>query len=250
MSATGGAAVSGPATDGGVVRVVVADDQPVVLAGIAAMIDAAPDLAVVGTAEDGVGLLREVDRRRPDVAVVDVRMPRLDGIAATARIASEHPGTRVLILTTFDLDEYVYDALRAGASGFVLKDTPVDRLVEAVRTVAEGSMLLGPTATRRLVAELAARDAVTPHPGIADLSDRELEVLRAIARGLSNIEIAGELVVTESTVKSHVSQVLRKLAARDRVQLVIAAYEAGLVGGEPQTCCLTGRRRQSTSPIS
>lgn len=230
MSATGGVAASGPAADGGVVvRVVVADDQPVVLAGIAAMIDAAPDLAVVGTAEDGVGLLREVQRHRPDVAVVDIRMPRLDGIAATARIANEHPNTRVLVLTTFDLDEYVYDALRAGAGGFVLKDTPVDRLVEAVRTVAEGSMLLGPTATRRLVADLAARGAGEPNPGIADLSDRELQVLRAVARGSSNAEIAAELVVSENTVKSHVSQVLRKLAVRDRVQLVIAAYEAGLV---------------------
>lgn len=212
-----------------VVRVVVADDQPVVLAGIAAMIDAAPDLAVVATAQDGVALLREVERHGPDVAVVDVRMPRLDGIAATARIATEHPATRVLILTTFDLDEYVYEALRAGASGFVLKDTPVARLVEAVRMVAEGSMLLGPSATRRLVSDLAARGAAAPSPGIADLSERELEVLRAVARGLSNTEIAAELVVTENTVKSHVSQVLRKLAARDRVQLVVAAYEAGLV---------------------
>lgn len=212
-----------------VVRVVVADDQPVVLAGIAAMIDAAPDLVVVATAEDGMALLREVERHGPDVAVVDVRMPRLDGIAATARIASEHPATRVLILTTFDLDEYVYEALRAGASGFVLKDTPVARLVEAVRTVAEGSMLLGPSATRRLVSDLAARGAAAPNPGITDLSERELEVLRAVARGLSNTEIAAELVVTENTVKSHVSQVLRKLAARDRVQLVVAAYEAGLV---------------------
>lgn len=214
--------MSGPTT------VVVADDQPVVLAGFSAMIGSAPDLEVVATAPDGEALLREIARHRPDVAVVDVRMPRLDGIAATARIAAEHPATRVLILTTFDLDTYVYDALRAGASGFLLKDTPVDRLVEAVRLVAEGSMLLGPSATRRLVTDLAERGAQSPHPGIADLTERELEVLRAVARGLSNGEIAAELFLSEHTVKTHVSQMLRKLGARDRVQAVIAAYEAGL----------------------
>jgi DNA-binding NarL/FixJ family response regulator len=171
------------------------------------------------------------------VAVVDVRMPVLDGIAATARIVAEHPETRVLILTTFDLDEYVYDALQAGASGFLLKDVTAARLVEGVRAVADGSMLLGPNVTRRLVQDVAARShapssgdpAPSDLPGLADLTPRETEVLLAVARGLSNAEIAGELVIGEETVKSHVSEVLRKLGCRGRVQLVIAAYEAGLV---------------------
>lgn len=209
-------------------RVVVADDQPVVLHGFAAIIDAAPDLEVVGTARDGRELLGLVARTRPDVAVVDVRMPVLDGIAATARIGAEHPSTRVLVLTTFDLDEFVYDALRAGASGFLLKDVTADRLVEAVRLVAEGSMLLGPNVTRRLVEDFTARTPA-PVPGVVELTPRELEVLRAVARGLTNVEIGAELWIAETTVKTHVSEALRKLDCRDRVQLVIAAYESGLV---------------------
>ena len=211
-------------------RVVVADDQPVVLQGFAAIIGAAPDLDVVGAAKDGRELLRLVAAEQPDVAVVDVRMPVLDGIAATQRISAEHPSTRVLILTTFDLDEYVYDALRAGASGFLLKDVTADRLVEAVRMVAEGSMLLGPTVTRRLVEDFTTRSTPVPMTGLADLTPRELEILRAVARGLSNAEIGAELWIAEPTVKSHVSEALRKLGCRDRVQLVIAAYESGLVG--------------------
>jgi DNA-binding NarL/FixJ family response regulator len=211
-----------------VTRVVVADDQPVVLHGFAAILDAATDLEVVGTARDGRELLALVARTRPDVAVVDVRMPVLDGISATARIGAEHPSTRVLILTTFDLDEFVYDALRAGASGFLLKDVTADRLVEAVRMVADGSMLLGPNVTRRLVEDFTARTPA-PVPGVAELTPRELEVLRAVARGLSNVEIGAELWIAEATVKSHVSEALRKLDCRDRVQLVIAAYESGLV---------------------
>ena len=218
-------------------RVVVADDQPVVLEGFAAILAAAPDLEVVGTAPDGERLVALVGRTRPDVAVVDVRMPVLDGIAATTRIVGEHPDTRVLILTTFDLDEYVYDALQAGASGFLLKDVTAARLVEGVRAVADGSMLLGPNVTRRLVQDVAARshapssgDASSSDvAGLVDLTPRETEVLLAVARGLSNAEIAGELVIGEETVKSHVSEVLRKLGCRGRVQLVIAAYEAGLV---------------------
>ncbi|NUU19385.1 response regulator transcription factor [Cellulomonas humilata] len=212
-------------------RVVVADDQPVVLLGFAAILGSAPDLQVVGAANDGRELLALVAAEKPDVAVVDVRMPHLDGIAATARITAEHPATRVLILTTFDLDEYVYDALRAGASGFLLKDVTAARLVEAVRMVADGSMLLGPTVTRRLVEDFTARAPVpAPMAGIADLTPRELEILRAVARGLSNAEIGAELWIAEPTVKSHVSEALRKLGCRDRVQLVIAAYESGLVG--------------------
>jgi DNA-binding NarL/FixJ family response regulator len=210
--------------------VVVADDQPVVLQGFAAIIGAAPDLDVVGSVGDGAALLDLVATTQPDVAVVDIRMPVLDGIAATERITAEHPGTRVLILTTFDLDEYVYDALRAGASGFLLKDVTADRLVEAVRLVADGSMLLGPTVTRRLVEDFATRTpARTPVTGMDGLTPREREVLLAVARGLSNGEIAAELWIAEPTVKSHVSEALRKLGCRDRVQLVIAAYESGLV---------------------
>jgi len=210
--------------------VVVADDQPVVLQGFAAIIGAAPDLDVVGSVGDGAALLDLVATTQPDVAVVDIRMPVLDGIAATERITAEHPGTRVLILTTFDLDEYVYDALRAGASGFLLKDVTADRLVEAVRLVADGSMLLGPTVTRRLVEDFATRTpARTPVTGMGALTPREREVLLAVARGLSNGEIAAELWIAEPTVKSHVSEALRKLGCRDRVQLVIAAYESGLV---------------------
>lgn len=213
------------------ISVVVADDQPVVRLGFAAMIDAAPDLHVVGSAADGRALLDLVAEHQPDVAVVDVRMPVLDGIAATAQITARHPGTRVLILTTFDLDEYVYDALRAGASGFLLKDVPVATLVDGVRLVAEGSMLLGPSVTRRLVGDFATRTpSAQPVAGLGDLTPREHEVLLAVARGLSNAEIGRELFVTEQTVKTHVAAVLRKLGRRDRIQLVIAAYESGLVG--------------------
>lgn len=212
-------------------RVVVADDQPVVLHGFAAILDAATDIEVVGTASDGEELLAVVTETSPDLAVVDVRMPRLDGIAATARICADHPDTRVLILTTFDLDEYVYDALQAGASGFLLKDVTAARLVEGVRLVADGSMLLGPSVTRRLVGDFAARGPGTSsYPGFDQLTARESEVLHAVARGLSNTEIATALHIGDQTVKSHVSEVLRKLECRDRVQLVIVAYESGLVG--------------------
>jgi DNA-binding NarL/FixJ family response regulator len=213
-----------------VTTVVVADDQPVVRHGLVAMIDAAEGLEVVGSAADGEELVDLVARHDPDVAVVDVRMPRLDGIGATERILAAGRATRVLILTTFDLDEYVYDALRAGASGFLLKDVPAVRLVEAVRLVADGSMLLGPQVTRRLVADVAGRRATrTTVPGIDALTAREREVVLAVARGLSNAEIAAELYLGEPTVKSHVSEALRKTGRRDRVQLVVAAYESGLV---------------------
>lgn len=210
--------------------VVVADDQPVVRHGLAAMIGAADGLEVVGSAADGEELVALVAELTPDVAVVDVRMPRLDGIGATERIVAAGHATRVLILTTFDLDEYVYDALRAGASGFLLKDVPAEQLVQAVRLVADGSMLLGPQVTRRLVADVAARRAARPAvPGIGDLTARERDVVLAVARGLSNAEIAAELYLGEPTVKSHVSESLRKTGCRDRVQLVVAAYESGLV---------------------
>lgn len=220
----------GPGDDARVTRVLVADDQPVVLHGFAAILDTAPDLQVVATAADGAEAVELTDRTGPDVVVVDVRMPRLDGIEATRRIVAAHPATRVLVLTTFDLDEYVYDALRAGASGFLLKDVTAPRLIEAVRLVAQGAMLLGPSVTRRLVADFAARTpAPSAAPALAELTPREREVLLAVARGLSNAEIAAELFIGEQTVKTHVSTVLRKTGARDRVQLVILAYEHGLV---------------------
>ncbi|GAA4849045.1 response regulator transcription factor [Luteimicrobium xylanilyticum] len=210
--------------------VVVADDQPVVLAAFAAIIDAANGLDVVGTAPDGASLLELVGRTKPDVAVVDVRMPVLDGIGATQLLAERHPSMRVLILTTFDLDEYVYDALRAGASGFLLKDVGPERLVEGVRLVAEGSMLLGPGVTTRLVHDFVAREPERAAlPGLDDLTPREHDVLLAVAEGLSNPEIARKLFIGDQTVKSHVSEILRKTGQRDRMQLVIAAYRSGLV---------------------
>lgn len=209
--------------------VVVADDQPVICAGFAALLDAQPDLSVVGTAADGRALVALIERERPDVALVDVRMPELDGIAATSLITRDHD-TRVLILTTFDLDAYVYDAIRAGASGFLLKDVTAERLVEAVRLVAEGSMLLAPAVSRRLVAAQFAGPGGRPEPPYAaQLSPREREVLLELARGRSNGEIAASLHVSPETVKSHVAEVLRKLALRDRIQAVVYAYEHGLV---------------------
>jgi len=211
------------------VRVVVADDQPVVRHGFAAILDAAEGITVAGSAGDGLELLDVVATTEPDVAVVDVRMPRLDGIAATREIAARHPRVKVLVLTTFDLDEYVYDALRAGASGFLLKDVPAPRLIEGVRLVADGSMLLGPNVTRRLVGDFSVRSEPLPLPGVDELTAREREVMLAVARGLSNSEIGAELFISENTVKSHVSETLRKTGCRDRVQLVVAAYESGLV---------------------
>jgi DNA-binding NarL/FixJ family response regulator len=213
-----------------VTTVVVADDQPVICAGFAALLAAQPDLDVVGTAANGRELVALVDEHRPDVALVDVRMPELDGIEATRLITRDH-ATRVLILTTFDLDAYVYDAIRAGASGFLLKDVTADRLVDGVRLVAEGSMLLGPAVSRRLVADFASRRTTpAPAPPVLDaLSPRETEVLHQLARGRSNAEIAAELFIATETVKSHVAEVLRKLGLRDRIQAVVYAYEQGLV---------------------
>ncbi|GIG41546.1 response regulator [Cellulomonas phragmiteti] len=208
-------------------RVVVADDQPVVLEGFGAILDAAPDLEVVGTAVDGLELVELAARTRPDVAGVDVRMPRLDGIAATRRIRDAQPATSVLMLTTFDLDEYVSAALRAGASGFLLKDVPAARLVEGVRMVAAGALLLGPRVSRRLLADATADRR--PVPGIERITPREREVLATVAEGLSNAEVAAQLGIGEQTVKTHVSELLRKLGRRDRAQLVVAAYESGVV---------------------
>ncbi|MGY0059829.1 response regulator [Streptomyces sp. LZ34] len=219
------------------VRIVIADDQDVVRAGFGALLDTQPDLTVVGSAADGaaaVGVCRET---RPDLVLMDVRMPVLDGIEATRRIvagtgagAGAGGGPRIVMLTTFDLDEYVYDALAAGASGFLLKDMTAERLFEAVRVVAAGEALLAPTVTRRLIGEFVRLRPHTAEPSpLALLTPRETEVLRLIAEGLSNAEIAARLTVSAETVKTHVSRVLAKLGARDRAQAVMLAYEFGLV---------------------
>jgi DNA-binding NarL/FixJ family response regulator len=215
------------------VRVLVADDQTLVRGSFRILVDTAPDLLAVGEAGTGSEAVELTRKERPDVVLMDVRMPGMDGIEATQRIvgAPETHDVRVLILTTFDLDEYVYAALRAGASGFLLKDTPPPDLLAAIRVVAGGDALLAPAVTRRLIAEFAHR----PEPGtwpaasLADVTEREREVLVLIARGLSNAEIAARLHVSVATAKTHVSRLLMKLDARDRAQLVIVAYETGLV---------------------
>jgi len=228
-----------------VISVVVADDHEVVRAGFAALLDTQPDFAVLGTAKDGADAVAVCRELRPDVVLMDVRMPGTDGIEATRQLvgaaavgAAAGPACappKVLILTTFDLDEYVFDALRAGASGFLLKDVTAERLFEAVRVVAAGEALLAPAVTRRLISEFArlrpqAAAGAAVRPGaLAALTPRETEVLRLVAEGLSNTEIAGRLVVTEETVKTHVSRILSKLGLRDRTQAVVAAYESGLV---------------------
>ncbi|HXP18694.1 MAG TPA: response regulator transcription factor [Streptosporangiaceae bacterium] len=217
----------------GKIRIVVADDHQVVRAGFAALLDSQPDFTVVGTAPDGARAVRICRDLNPDVVLMDVRMPGTDGIEATRQLAGQGQlGPRILILTTFDLDEYVYDALCAGASGFLLKDVTAERLFDAVRIIAAGDALLAPTVTRRLISEFArqratAGTAVTA--SLAALTPRETQVLRLVAEGLSNPEIAARLVVTEETVKTHVSHVLGKLGLRDRTQAVVTAYESGLV---------------------
>ena len=213
------------------IGIVVADDHSVVRDGFAALLGTQPDFAVRGTACDGTSALRVCADTSPDVVLMDVRMPGMDGIEATRALCTGG-GPRVLILTTFDLDEYVFDALRAGASGFLLKDVTAERLFDAVRVVASGEALLAPTVTRRLISEFARlRPAAPagPPPALSSLTRRETEVLRLVAEGLSNTEIAARLVVTEETVKTHVSRMLAKLGLRDRTQAVVAAYESGLV---------------------
>ncbi|GAA2580840.1 response regulator transcription factor [Actinomadura fulvescens] len=218
------------------IRVLIADDQALVRDGFGMILSEEPDLVLVGEAADGAEAIRAARELSPDVVLMDVRMPNVDGIEATAAICRD-TSARVLVLTTFDLDEYVYDALRAGASGFLLKDMRRAELVEAVRVVARGEALLAPTVTRRLIADVVARSGGSPgSPGsprpdalLATLTAREADTLRQVARGLSNAEIARELYVTEHTVKTHVSSVLSKLALRDRVQAVVLAYESGLV---------------------
>ena len=223
------------------IGIVVADDHEVVRAGFAALLDTQPDFTVLGTASDGAGAVLACRELKPDVVLMDVRMPGTDGIEATRQlVAGAGHVPRVLILTTFDLDEYVFDALRAGASGFLLKDATAERLFEAVRVVAAGEALLAPAVTRRLISEFTrirpgTKAAGAAGPGsvapaaFASLTPRETEVLRLVAEGLSNPEIAARLVVTEETVKTHVSRILAKLGLRDRTQAVVAAYESGLV---------------------
>ena len=215
------------------IRLVVADDHQVVRTGFAALLDTQPDFTVVGTACDGAEAVRICRALRPDVVLMDVRMPDMDGIEATRQLAgSGTGGPRILILTTFDLDEYVYDALCAGASGFLLKDVTAERLFDAVRVIAAGEALLAPSVTRRLISEFAL---MRPKPeaqstaALAALTPRETQVLKLVAEGLSNLEISARLMVTEETIKTHVSRVLSKLGLRDRTQAVVTAYESGLV---------------------
>lgn len=210
------------------VRVVLADDQPLVRAGLRMILRPEPDLEVVGEASDGADAIELCRRQRPDVVLMDVRMPGIDGIEATRAVTALESPPRVLVLTTFDLDEIVYDALRAGASAFLLKDAPEERLLTAIRVVADGGSMFAPSVTRRLIEEFAARGP-KPVALLGALSERETEVLRLMARGRSNSEIGQELFVTENTVKTHVARIFTKLDARDRVQAVVMAYESGLV---------------------
>ena len=212
------------------VRVLIADDQELVRTGFRMILKAEPDIDVVGEAADGAEAVELARRLRADVVLMDIRMPVVDGLEATRRLVAASGDTRVLILTTFDLNEYVYEALRAGASGFLLKDAPAAQLVTAVRVVASGEALFAPSITRRLIAEFARRPPLNNKPErMQELTPRELEVLRLVARGLSNAEIANELFVSDATVKTHVARILMKLDLRDRVQAVVAAYESGLV---------------------
>jgi DNA-binding NarL/FixJ family response regulator len=214
------------------IRVGIADDHALVRLGFTALIESEPGLEVAGQAADGHAAVELARRQRPDVVLMDIRMPGMDGVTATRKISglgSAGRPVRVLVLTTFDLDEYVYAALRAGASGFLLKDTPPRELLAAIRVIAAGDALLSPSVTRKLISEFARRPAARPMQGLAELTAREQDVLALVARGMSNAEIAQELFVSLATVKTHVSRLLTKLAARDRAQLIVAAYESGFV---------------------
>ena len=216
------------------IRILLVDDQALVRAGFRMILDAETEMEVVGEASDGREAIDQVRSLRPDVVLMDIRMPELDGLEAARRILATtgDDAPKILMLTTFDLDEYVYEALRAGASGFLLKDTPPEQLVAAIHVIADGEALLSPSITRRVISEFVKGTGPKPQaqfPRLEDLTARELEVLRAIARGLSNAEIAKELFVSETTVKTHVARILMKLGLRDRVQAVVLAYEAGVV---------------------
>jgi DNA-binding NarL/FixJ family response regulator len=215
------------------VRVLLVDDQALIRAGFRMILEAEEDFVVVGECGDGTQAVDSVKRLAPDVVLMDIRMPEMDGIEATRRIVGGDGETavKVLMLTTFDLDEYVYDALRAGASGFLLKDVPADQLVSGIRLVAQGDALLAPSVTRRLIQEFSrsSRGRGDRPAGLDELTPREVEVFKLLARGMSNAEIAGELIVSETTVKTHVARILMKLGVRDRVQAVVLAYESGVV---------------------
>lgn len=220
------------------IRVVIADDQALVRGGFHSILAGQDDIEVVGEAEDGQQAVEAAEQLHPDVVLMDIRMPGVDGIEATRRIARRGLSSRILVLTTFDVDDYVYDAMKAGASGFLLKSAPPRQLADAVRTIASGDALLAPSVTRRLVEQFVRRPppgARVP-PGLEELTERELDVLRQIAKARSNAEIAEELVVSEATVKSHVNRLLSKLGLRDRAQAIVLAYETGLVeaGAEPR----------------
>ncbi len=211
------------------IRVLLADDQALVRAGFRMILKAEPDIEVVGEAGDGIEAVARARELAPDVVLMDIRMPIVDGIEATRQVVRDDASPRVLVLTTFDLDEYVYGALRAGASGFLLKDAPEEQLVSAIRVIATGGSLFAPSVTRRLIEEFSRRMEPSSPPQLDELTTRELEVLRLVARGLTNGEIAASLVVSEHTVKTHVAHLLRKLDLRDRTQAVVVAYESGLV---------------------
>ena len=210
------------------IGVLVADDQAMVRAGFRLLLDGEDGIDVVAEARNGLEAVNSAARFHPTVVLMDIRMPELDGLQATRRILAADPTARVLILTTFDLDEYIYEALKAGASGFVLKDDPPEQLIAAIRTVAAGEALLSPTVTKRVIRQFTRVARPTPSKQLADLSSREQDVFRLVARGLSNAEIAGELFISETTVKTHVTHILQKLNLRDRVQAVVLAYQTGL----------------------
>ena len=210
------------------IKVLVADDQSLVRAGFRMLLADQPDIEVVAEAADGREAVDKAARFQPTVILMDIRMPELDGLGATRRILAADPGARVLILTTFDLDEYIYEALSAGASGFVLKDDPPEQLLEAIRTVAAGDALLSPAVTKRVIRQFTRVPRVTPPAGVDELTEREREVFRLIVEGLSNAEIGAQLFISDTTVKTHVTHVLQKLGLRDRVQAVVMAYRTGL----------------------
>jgi DNA-binding NarL/FixJ family response regulator len=210
------------------IRVLVADDQSMVRAGFRMLLAGEEDIEVVAEASNGLEAIDRAGRFHPTVVLMDIRMPELDGLEATRRILAANNGARILILTTFDLDEYVYEALRAGASGFVLKDDPPEQLLAAIRTVAAGDALLSPTITKRVIEQFARIPRPTPPKELDELSERELEVFRLLARGLSNGEIGQDLYISETTVKTHVTHILQKLNLRDRVQAVVLAYQTGV----------------------
>jgi DNA-binding NarL/FixJ family response regulator len=213
------------------ITILVVDDEALLRGAFRTMLETEDDLEVIGEAADGREAIEQARLRKPEVVLMDVRMPGMDGIEATRRLLEQGSTSRVLILTTFDLDEYVYEAMRAGASGFMLKNSPPDQLAAAIRTVAAGEALLAPTVTRRLIEEFVRRPRVGAgeESELSDLTERELEVLKLIARGLSNAEIAGQLMVSEATVRTHVNRILSKLGVRDRTQAAVRAYESGLV---------------------